>query len=88
MDIAQEAGVALEKEMNAKHGANRAKFIKCDVTDDEQLDNAYDTVIKDNGSIDCVINNAGIMNDGPRVYKKEIALNVVSTVLTIKYPTT
>lgn len=69
--------MALEKELNAKYGANKLKFHKCDVTTDE-LQKAFDATIKKFGYIDILVNNAGIMNDHPTIYEKEIAINVVS----------
>lgn len=79
LDIGAEQGKALEAELNAKHGAKKAKFIKCDVTTSE-LEAAYEETIKSFNYIDVVINNAGIMNDNHNVFKKEIAINVVRTV--------
>lgn len=70
-------GTALEKELNDEYGPNKTKFYKCDVTSQE-LDDAFDDVIKQYGYIDVVVNNAGIMNDNPRLYAKEIAINLVS----------
>ncbi|GBP31504.1 15-hydroxyprostaglandin dehydrogenase [Eumeta japonica] len=79
-DVAQDAGVALEAELREKYGPDKAKFIKCDVTNEEELLSTYDTVVKDNGYVDVVINNAGIMNDSPSVYKKQIDVNVTALV--------
>lgn len=62
--------------MNEKHGADKVLFIKCDVTQD--LDSAFDEAMKQLGYIDVLINNAGIMNDAPHLYEKQIAVNVVS----------
>lgn len=80
LDIAKDAGEALEKELNTKHGKNSVKFFQCDVTDEDQLFNAFETVVKENGQLDVVINNAGIMNDGRHIYKKSIALNVTALI--------
>lgn len=38
----------------------------------------YDNVVNDFGYIDVVVNCAGIMNDRPNAYVKEIEINVVS----------
>ncbi|XP_013139029.1 PREDICTED: peroxisomal hydratase-dehydrogenase-epimerase-like [Papilio polytes] len=78
LDVDVVQGKALEKELNDKHGKNKAKFIECDIT--TQLQNAFDIAYKEYGYIDVVINNAGIMNDGPRVYEKEIAVNVTALI--------
>ncbi|GBP31500.1 15-hydroxyprostaglandin dehydrogenase [Eumeta japonica] len=80
LDIAQDAGLALESELNTKHGEGKVKFIKCDVTDEDGLLSAYDEVAKAAGYVDVVINNAGIMNDSKKLYKKEIAINVTALV--------
>ncbi|XP_052737557.1 15-hydroxyprostaglandin dehydrogenase [NAD(+)] [Bicyclus anynana] len=71
-------GVALQNNLNKKYGEKKVKYIKCDVSDDSQLFAAYDTVIKEHGYIDVVINNAGIMNDSKEKYKKEIEVNVTA----------
>ncbi|RVE54800.1 hypothetical protein evm_000567 [Chilo suppressalis] len=76
LDVATEQGVNLQNELNSKYGDNRTKFYQCDVTNEERLYNVYDEVKKDQGYIDTVINNAGILNDGIPAYKKAIAINV------------
>lgn len=86
LDIAVEAGKALEAELNATYGAGKAKFFKCDVTDDDQLFNGFNVTLSEQGYIDVVINNAGFMNDSKRLYKKEIELNVVSTYILVHLP--
>ncbi|CAK1582154.1 unnamed protein product [Parnassius mnemosyne] len=78
LDIDVNQGKALESELKDVYGQNKIKFIKCDVTSD--LENAYDLAIKEFGYIDVVINNAGIMNDSPNVYLKEIAVNVTALI--------
>ncbi|XP_038215315.1 15-hydroxyprostaglandin dehydrogenase [NAD(+)]-like [Zerene cesonia] len=78
-DIDVNAGKQLEQDLNSKY-PGRVSFIKCDVTNDEELFAAYDQVLKQYGYIDFVINNAGLMNDGPKVYKKEIEVNVAALV--------
>ncbi|KPJ01719.1 15-hydroxyprostaglandin dehydrogenase [NAD+] [Papilio xuthus] len=78
LDIDVIQGKSLEKELNDKHGKNRAKFVECDIT--TQLQNAFDIATKEYGYIDVVINNAGIMNDSPSVYEKEIAVNVTALI--------
>ncbi|XP_041977499.1 uncharacterized protein LOC121731891 [Aricia agestis] len=79
LDIGVEQGKALEAELNAKYGPKKAKFIKCDVTTSE-LEAAYEETIKEQGYIDVVVNNAGIMNDEHSIYKKQIAINVTALI--------
>ncbi|KAM3963420.1 LOW QUALITY PROTEIN: 15-hydroxyprostaglandin dehydrogenase [NAD(+)]-like [Aphomia sociella] len=80
LDI-NDAGISLQNELNAKSGKIVVKYIKCDVTDETQLFDAYKYVMETHGYLDVVINNAGIMNDALNMYKKAIDLNVVSCVL-------
>ncbi|XP_045491564.1 15-hydroxyprostaglandin dehydrogenase [NAD(+)]-like [Colias croceus] len=78
-DIDVNAGKQLEQELNSKY-PGRVSFIKCDVTNDEELFAAYDQILKQFGYIDLVINNAGVMNDSPKMYKKSIEVNVTALV--------
>ncbi|XP_063359696.1 15-hydroxyprostaglandin dehydrogenase [NAD(+)]-like [Cydia amplana] len=80
LDVDEKSGVALQDELNLKHGAGKTKFHRCDVTNDGQLFAAFDTLVKEQGNIDVVINNAGIMNDASNAYRKEIEINVTALV--------
>ncbi|XP_068629701.1 15-hydroxyprostaglandin dehydrogenase [NAD(+)]-like [Battus philenor] len=80
LDIAEEAGIALQNELNSKHGNNKASFIKCDVSNAEQLLAAFDKVKNKFGYIDVVVNNAGILNDNHKMYVKQIDVNVTALV--------
>ncbi|XP_059050150.1 uncharacterized short-chain type dehydrogenase/reductase y4vI-like [Achroia grisella] len=79
LDIAEKQGVELQNELNAKYG-NKVKYINCDVTKDELLFAAFETVIREAGPIDVLINNAGILNDSEKAYRLEIDLNVKALV--------
>ncbi|XP_038215747.1 15-hydroxyprostaglandin dehydrogenase [NAD(+)]-like [Zerene cesonia] len=78
-DIDVNNGKQLEQELNSEY-PGRVSFIKCDVTNDEELFAAYDQVLNQYGYIDIVVNNAGLMNDSPKVYKKSIEVNVTALV--------
>ncbi|XP_034840121.1 15-hydroxyprostaglandin dehydrogenase [NAD(+)]-like [Maniola hyperantus] len=75
LDVNKQAGEDFAKELNTKHGAQKVIFIKCDVATSD-LDEAFDETVKQFGYIDCVINNAGLMNDHPDIYEKEMLVNV------------
>ncbi|CAB3234592.1 unnamed protein product [Arctia plantaginis] len=75
LDIDIKNGKLLEKELNDKYGDNKVKFHRCDITTND-LDAVYDSVVKEFGYIDVVVNCAGIMNDKPDMYLKEIEINV------------
>ncbi|XP_050664843.1 15-hydroxyprostaglandin dehydrogenase [NAD(+)]-like [Leptidea sinapis] len=77
LDVNEKLGKELEQELNKKHGENKVKFHKCDVTT-EELESAYDRTIEEFGYIDIVVNNAGVMNDSPDVYLKALNINVAA----------
>ncbi|KPJ07894.1 15-hydroxyprostaglandin dehydrogenase [NAD+] [Papilio machaon] len=80
LDIAVEAGIAFQNELNSKYGNNKVQFIKCDVTNTEELNAAFAKVKDEFGYIDIVINNAGVLNDNLQVYVKQININVTALV--------
>ncbi|MBT4865015.1 MAG: glucose 1-dehydrogenase [Planctomycetaceae bacterium] len=53
-----EAGEALAAELNSQ-GPGRAVFIRCDVSQPEQLLQAIEQTVQEFGRLDCIINNAG-----------------------------
>ncbi|KOB64250.1 putative alcohol dehydrogenase, partial [Operophtera brumata] len=75
LDINEKAGVSLQDELNAKYG-KKVKFYKCDVSDEEQLLGIFKAVVDEQGYLDVVVNNAGIMNDSLKTYRKMIEVNV------------
>lgn len=75
MDINEDSGYILEKELSDKYDKKRAKFIKCDVTKDEELNESFQQIIAKNSYIDIIVNAAGIANDAD--FKKEIEINLV-----------
>ncbi|KAI8435230.1 hypothetical protein MSG28_003586 [Choristoneura fumiferana] len=84
LDIDETVGVAFQDELNKQYGVVKAKFYRVDVTNDEQLFAAFQSVVAEHGGIDVVINNAAIMNDMPHIYKKEIAINTALVTSTLK----
>lgn len=73
LDVSVQTGEELAKNMNAEHGAGKAVFHKCDVSNLAEFESLFKKVNADFGGLDIVINNAGIMNDG--LWEKEIAIN-------------
>lgn len=79
LDIAEREGAALEAELLNKFGALRAKFIKCDIADESQLNSVFMQVIDKYRRLDGVINNAAVLNtDETSNFKKIIDVNFVS----------
>jgi 3-oxoacyl-[acyl-carrier protein] reductase len=48
----------------AEAGGSKAKWIACDVSDEEAVNKAVEAVFAEAGSIDALVNNAGITRDG------------------------
>lgn len=71
-------GGLLEFELVNKYGPLRARFIECDVSDEEQLTNAYKYVLDKYRRLDGVINNAAILSTDEKFYKKMVDINFVS----------
>lgn len=66
-DILDEPGAALAEELG-----DAARFVHLDVTDPEQWRAAVSTAVDTFGSLDVLVNNAGIVNGGP-LHKYELA---------------
>ncbi|CAH1116662.1 unnamed protein product [Phaedon cochleariae] len=86
-DIDAKNGAEAATMLNKTYGANKAFFIKTDVTKAEQMDAAFALAVSKFGKLDLVINNAGIMNDAN--WELEIAINcnavVQGSLLGMKY---
>ncbi|XP_075969294.1 15-hydroxyprostaglandin dehydrogenase [NAD(+)]-like [Anticarsia gemmatalis] len=80
LDVDKENGVALQNELNTKYGDEKVQFAYCDVTNEEQLKSNFEAVLGDKSRNYVVINNAGILNDSLRLYRKEIEINVTALV--------
>lgn len=64
LDVAVREGTAIENELLNKFGALRAKFIKCDITKEGELSEAYYAQVFDKyRRLDVVVNNSGIVVD-------------------------
>ena len=85
IDIAEAEKTA--KELAARYSAHTIA-IRCDVTDAEDVGQMMDTFIKEDGSIDFAINNAGIANTyaaeeiSSKDFKKVVDINLNGVFLT------
>lgn len=65
-------------------------FKICDISDYNSVQNAVQNIIKENGKIDCLINNAGVFIEGPletndpERIKKVININTIGTIFLTK----
>lgn len=80
LDVADREGSALESELLNMFGALRAKFIKCDISDEVQLAAAYKQVLDKYRRLDGVINNAAVLSADERTVKKMVDVNFTATV--------
>lgn len=78
LDVNENTGKMFEKELILRKYGNKIDFFKCDVTNYDQVDSIFEEIAKKFGTIDIVVNNAGISNETMSGYKKEIDINVVS----------
>ncbi|XP_018563455.1 15-hydroxyprostaglandin dehydrogenase [NAD(+)]-like [Anoplophora glabripennis] len=65
---------AVFTEIEEEFGRNRVLFVKTDVTDMKQFENAFKKTVETFKNVDILINNAGIVSD--KFFQKEIAVNI------------
>lgn len=75
LDINEKLGNEAVKKLTAKHGNDKAVFLKCDVTSDLET---VTRKIFSSYKVDVLLNNAGILNDA--LLKKTIDINVTGVV--------
>ncbi|XP_023014538.2 15-hydroxyprostaglandin dehydrogenase [NAD(+)] isoform X2 [Leptinotarsa decemlineata] len=67
-------GSTAAETLNKEFGRGKVIFIKTDVTDKKQFEEAFQKTVEVFNNVDILINNAGIMNDA--IWEEEIAVNV------------
>ncbi|KAE9541057.1 hypothetical protein AGLY_004302 [Aphis glycines] len=91
LDISEETGnkAISELEIKYKSSSSRLLFIKCDVTNKIEFEDAFKKTIEKFGKINIVVNNAGIMTKYITSWELAIDLNykavVHGTILGLKY---
>lgn len=74
LDIAEKVGEATAARLNESK-PNCVIFVKCDVSDESNIQKAFDEVVDKFGRIDVLVNNAGIMNDSPAFFRTACDVN-------------
>ncbi|KXK20216.1 MAG: short chain dehydrogenase [Chloroflexi bacterium OLB15] len=67
VDINAESGESTTADLNTKFGKGRAIFVKCDVTQEDQVVDALRQAVLAYGGLDVLVNNAGIAGGAPIV---------------------
>lgn len=81
LDVDVGSGELLQDELNGKYGEDKVKFVKCDITNDNQFYKVLEDVKEDKGYIDVLVNNAGVANESKvPLIRRLIEINYVSLV--------
>jgi 3-oxoacyl-[acyl-carrier protein] reductase len=73
VDVNAEGGKTVVGEICAKHGDGAARFLRCDVTQREQIGQTSRTMLDSYGRLDAYVNNAGITHPNRPVEEVEEA---------------
>lgn len=85
LDINEEAGKSHADKLNKVY-PGKVVFIKCDISSEEELTEAFNEVVNRFKTVDVLINNAGVLNDSPQTWRKASCVNFVSdTVFLINF---
>lgn len=74
LDLATSTGESTAATLEKEYGKGRVIFFPCDVTNAEEFTSTFNKVVETFGSLDIMVNNAGIMND--QIWEKTISVNV------------
>ncbi|KAK4876629.1 hypothetical protein RN001_009135 [Aquatica leii] len=77
-DICKTNGENAVKEIGDEFGDDKVLFVKTDVTDRNQYEEAFEKTVDRFKNIDIVVNNAGVMNDA--IWERQISINLVGTI--------
>lgn len=81
LDVNEEAGISLEKELNEK--GFDVKFIKTDISDPKQVENAMNMIDNIYGKLDIIYNNASVFMGGRDNIVTELPLEIWNKILSI-----
>ncbi|CAH1269591.1 HPGD [Branchiostoma lanceolatum] len=60
VDMNESMGRETEKELSVKYGYDNVVFLRCDVTNKDQLESVFRRTVEEFGTLDIVVNNAGV----------------------------
>ncbi|XP_050513758.1 15-hydroxyprostaglandin dehydrogenase [NAD(+)]-like [Diabrotica virgifera virgifera] len=77
-DINESEGKIVTEQLNKQFGKNQAIFVKTNITDYSNFEDAFKITVENFGNIDILMNNAGVAIDG--AFKKSVEVNVLGTI--------
>ena len=86
----EEEALKLKKEIEEEYNVE-ALVIKCDISNEEEVENMVNTVVDYFGGIDILVNNAGVARDSllldktVKEFKRVLDVNLLGTYLVSKY---
>ncbi len=86
----EEEALNLKKEIEEEYGVE-ALIVKCDVSNEEEVENMVNTIVDHFGGIDILVNNAGVSRDSllldktVKEFKRVLDVNLLGTYLCSKY---
>eukprot|EP00731_Ephydatia_muelleri_P021069 Em0013g796a len=78
LDVRDDLGLAACKQLQMEHTQDRVIFIRCDVTNKDQLRSAFVKTVDMFGGLDIVCNNAGIADE--KNWRKMVDINLVAVI--------
>ncbi|XP_057677725.1 15-hydroxyprostaglandin dehydrogenase [NAD(+)]-like [Corythoichthys intestinalis] len=77
LDVNESAGESLMDSLN-EDGQNRALFLTCDVTSEQQLKGVFKIIAENFGGIDILCNNAGIVDE--KNWEQTVDINLLGVI--------
>ena len=90
LDVNEEAGKKLEQEVNSNNYDGKASFVLCDLLDLDATRSCAEELVRNNSSIDILINNAAVFTAAPITeikredYQQVFDINVSGTLFTLQ----
>lgn len=87
--VSYDEALKLQKEIEEYNV--RSLVVKCDISKEEEVQNMVNAIVKEFGTIDVLINNAGVAKDTTLIdqtvedFKKTLDVNLIGTFLVSKY---
>ncbi|XP_066488941.1 15-hydroxyprostaglandin dehydrogenase [NAD(+)] isoform X1 [Tiliqua scincoides] len=78
LDLNEEVGKASKDALDKQFDAQRTIFVHCDVSNEEQLKDAFKKAVQHFGKLDIVVNNAGVNNE--KNWEVTVQINLISVI--------